>query len=175
LLEGSRVPSKPAKGKVTLTQSEFPGGIRIWGSNPAILWTSSKAELDGVHLHAYKNDDDLTPEIDETFASVTIDDVDLTPEAVRTLMAQSALPHLSGRVVTLRCPTCNLAAFDEGALAFAPEASRKCRNGCRTKVLSRGRFRKVVSNPLVGALSQLAETAVRAPRRHDLELLPETL
>lgn len=36
------------------------------------------------------------------------------------------------------------------------------------------RVRKVVSNPLPRVLAQLSASAVRSPRKHDLELLPET-
>jgi hypothetical protein len=27
-------------------------GIQIWGSNPAILWTGSQIEEEGIHIHA---------------------------------------------------------------------------------------------------------------------------
>ena len=29
------------------------GGLLIWGSNPAILWTATRDEEAGVHAHAY--------------------------------------------------------------------------------------------------------------------------
>jgi hypothetical protein len=34
----------PAKTTIEIKQSEFPGGIQIWGSNPAFLWTQPKPE-----------------------------------------------------------------------------------------------------------------------------------
>lgn len=174
LLGGPRHPPKVAKAKKSLKQADYAGGICVWGSNPAIMWTANKAELLGVHVHAYRNVGDTEPEIDETFASVTVDGVTLGPEPTRILMAQMALPHLAGRVVAARCDGCGSLAFDEGDAAFSPKAERKC-GKCRKRVLAKGRFRNVVSNPLVSALARLAETAVRAPRKHDLELLPETL
>jgi len=175
LLQSSRIPGKQAKTKASLKQCDYAGGIRVWGSNSAILWTSRQPELNGIHLHAYKHVDDAEPAIDETFATVTVDRITLMPEPTRILMAQSALPHLEGRVVTARCRICGRAAVDDETQAFSPKALRICENNCGASVPSPVRLRKVVSNPLVASLSQLAASAVRTPRKHDLQLLPETL
>jgi hypothetical protein len=41
--------------------------------------------------------------LDETYGKVTIDGVTLSPAMVRTLMAQSALPSLAKRVLSIDC------------------------------------------------------------------------
>jgi hypothetical protein len=33
---------------LNIQQSEFPGGLQIWGSNQAVLWTGPEAEWEGI-------------------------------------------------------------------------------------------------------------------------------
>ena len=74
---------------LSLAQRDFPGGIQIWGSNPAFVWTSEDAEEEGIHVHAFEVSGE-TPSLDDTYSEVVIDGIDLDPVMVRTLMAQSA-------------------------------------------------------------------------------------
>ena len=110
---------EPKRGKKqghpgkTFNQSDYPGGIQLWGSNPAILWTNPKAEEEGIHLHAFDENDDIV--IDDTFSKLNIDGLDLDPDMVRIFMAQSALPHIMGRLVELLCPHCNLVVSPTGS------------------------------------------------------------
>ena len=92
--------SRPAGRSIEICQGDYPGGIQIWGSNQAFLWTSDRHEDDGIHLHAFLSDDDELPTIDETFSEISVDGVRLDPTVVRVWMAQSALPHLRGRVLS---------------------------------------------------------------------------
>jgi hypothetical protein len=161
-----------ASRRLTIRQGEFPGGIQIWGSNQALVWTSTKPEEEGIHVHAFREDG--TPAHNDTFAEVTIDGVSLDAQMVRVLMAQSALPHVWHRVVSSTCPGCGMSQFDAGTDAFTPRVARSC-TACGRSVASRGRLRKTIANPLVAALSGLAAYAPRAPQRHDLGLIPETL
>ena len=39
----------PAGRSIDIRQSEYPGGLQIWGSNPAFLWTGSRHEEEGIH------------------------------------------------------------------------------------------------------------------------------
>jgi hypothetical protein len=57
--------TKPAGRTLDIRQSDYPGGIQIWGSNPAFLWTSSVREEEGIHVHASRTDDEQDPVIDE--------------------------------------------------------------------------------------------------------------
>lgn len=163
----------PAGQSLNISQSDYPGGIQVWGSNPAIIWSAEKAEEAGIHVHAFKADDEL-PAIDDTFSAVIIDGVTLDPTMVRTLMAQNALPHLAGRVFSMECVNCNHRAFDEDTEAFTPEVGRRCPQ-CGGNLTGSGRVRKAISNPLIEALERLASHAPRQPQRHSLGFLPETL
>ncbi|MGH9422483.1 MAG: hypothetical protein ACRD3J_21080, partial [Thermoanaerobaculia bacterium] len=82
-------PTKPkhSRKKFVHRQDEFPGGIQIWGSNPAFLWTGSRCEEEGIHIHAFTSDK-TKPDVDDTFGTVIIDGVELDAAMVRTFMAQ---------------------------------------------------------------------------------------
>lgn len=162
-----------AAQSLRIRQKEYPGGIQIWGSNPAIIWSADKAEEEGIHVHGFKGEDS-EPDLDETFSMVTIDGVTLDPVMVRTLMAQNALPHISGRVFSMRCVDCNRPAFDAGEAAFTAEINRRC-SKCGGSLSGSGRLRKAIANPLVDVLEGFAVKAPRSPQRHSLGFLPETL
>ena len=162
------MPDRP----LSIRQEDYPGGIQVWGTNSAILWTGELPEEEGIHVHGFGADGKLV--FDETYSAVTIDGEQLDPKAVRTLMAQNALPSLLGRVVTVVCPSCKKPQFDKGELAYTPTAVRSC-SACSTALRSNTRLRKVVSNPLVEQLKRLSALAPRPPQKHDLGLLPETL
>jgi len=163
----------PAGRPLRARQQEYPGGVQIWGSNPAIIWSAEKSEEEGIHVHAFKGEDSK-PDVDDTFSTVTIDGVTLDPVMVRTLMAQNALPHIAGRVFSMRCMDCNRPAFDADEEAFTPEVGRQC-SKCGGTLSGSGRLRKAIANPLVEALERLSFKAPRSPQRHSLGLLPETL
>lgn len=164
--------TKAAK-KLSLHQRDYPGGIQIWGSNQAIIWSSKRREEEGIHVHAFKRVGEL-PDIDDTFSSVRIDGASLNPVMVRTLMAQKSLPHLENRVVTLRCDGCDALEFSAGEQAYTPMAGRRC-SKCGDRLVGPGRLRKTIGNPLVATLERLAQNAPRPPQTHVTGLLPETL
>jgi hypothetical protein len=169
------LPRKPAKAvkPLSLRQRDYPGGIQIWGSNPAIIWSSKKREQEGIHVHAYKRDGGPANP-DETFSAVEIDGVSLDPIMVRTLMAQNSLPHLENRVVPLKCDSCGAMEFSAGTQAVTPVAGRTC-SKCGGHTKGATRLRKTISNPLIATLEHLAESAPRPPQKHATGLLPETL
>jgi len=164
---------KPAKEKLRIRQADYPGGIKIWGSNPAILWTGQQSEEEGIHVHAFHRDGGKAMP-DDTFSQVTIDGVSLDPLMVRTFMAQNTLPHIENRVVAMNCPTCGQAKFSVGEHAFTPAARHHCTK-CGSDFRSSSRFRKTIGNPLVAILERLAGYAPRRPQKHSIGLLPETL
>lgn len=163
-------PSKSAKA-INIRQSEFQGGIQIWGSNPAFFWSSDRNEEEGIHVHVYETDGN-TRLFDDTYSDVTIDGVSLEPMMVRTLMAQRALPHIENRVVSLTCVQCHASEFSIGEEAFTPISRRKCTN-CGGKLYWTGRLRRVIGNPLIEILGNLAQHAPRTPQQHSSGLLPE--
>ena len=164
---------KRSRRKFVHRQEEFPGGIQIWGSNPAFLWTGTRSEEEGIHIHAFTSDE-TKPEVDDTFGTVIIDDVELDATMVRTFMAQGALPHIAGRVTSINCPFCKRSQFNTGDDAFTPVVERSC-DHCNRAFTARGRLRKTIANPLPAILERLGRTAPRAPRKHSMDLIPETL
>jgi hypothetical protein len=168
-----RLATKGAGRRLTIRQADYPGGIQIWGSNPAFLWTSPASEEEGIHVHAFLHDCDKDPVIDETYSEVRIDGIRLNARMVRLFMAQSGLPHLKGRVIAADCPSCGKPKFATGDEAFTPALTHNC-DRCGREFSTSGRARKVIPNPLPAVLSRLASTASRQPRVHDMGLLPES-
>ena len=107
-----------------IKQNDFPGGIQIWGSNPAIFWTNPNSE--------------------------------------------------EGRVVSLSCPECGGAHRSSDTASFTPSEFHQC-STCGKEFRSRGRRRRLISNPIVKQLEALERHAPRLPQKFDLGLLPETL
>lgn len=157
--------------RLDIKQSDYPGGIQIWGSNPAILWTGEQHEVSGIHVHLY-SDNGTTRVIDDTFGTVIIDNVKIEPDMVRKLMAQTCLPHLSSRIMSLNCNDCGEYYFDEYANAYSPSVVRECQN-CKNLVTSNSRIRKVVSNPLVKIFNDLAKNSINPRQIHNMDLIPE--
>ena len=163
--------TKPAGRTLNIKQAQYLGGIQIWGSNPAFLWTSPVPEAEGIHVHAYRSDDQ-EPAIDETYSTVTIDGVELDAQMVRVFMAQSALPHLRRRIVAAECPSCGEHKFCNGKAGFSPALTHRC-GSCAREFSVRGRIRKTIANPLPALLAGLTQHSSRPPQTHDLGLLPE--
>ncbi len=171
----SRRKPRRTRRVLRLRQAKYAGGIQIWGSNPAILWTAGNAPESGIHVHAYESDDySLAPSVDETFSRVIIDGVELDELQVRTLMAQRALPHIADRVAHLSCRKCGFEPFDEDSDAFSPRVRSECPK-CLGRFSTPGRLRKLIVNPLLKRLDLLATSAPRRPQVHDLGLIPEVL
>lgn len=141
-----------AKGILDIRQADYPGGLQIWASNPALIWTSSRREREGIHVHGWRSSNAL-PKIDGTFGCVRIDGIELNEEQLRVFMAQTALFYLRRKVVALNCPTCGVGIFDRGEAAFRPKNARTCES-CGTYFTTERR-RKVVSNPFVTAVKKL--------------------
>lgn len=130
-----------------IRQEDYPEGIAIWASNPALIWTAPRPEEKGIHVHAFGANI-----INDTYASVMIDGIEIETEYVAALMAQNALGYLKGRVVSLICPSCKSPHFDREDMAFKPHSNHKC-DECET-IFSQGQ-KLVVSNPLAEKLERL--------------------
>lgn len=148
-----------AKGKLDIRQADYPGGLQIWASNPALIWTSRRREEEGIHVHGWHRPG-VHPRLDGTFAHVRIDGIDLDEEQLRIFMAQNALVYLKGKVVALDCPSCGESIFDRGEAAFRPRNEHHC-GSCGTAFFTRHR-RRVVSNPFVNTVKALRKA--RVPR-----------
>ena len=117
----SRRKTVRAKGALDIKQSDYPFGLQIWASNPALLWTSARSEEEGIHVHGWERDT-IDPQLDGTFDTVRVDGIELDEQQLRHFMAQNALVYLRGKVRSLTCPGCGTQKFDRGDMAFRPEA-----------------------------------------------------
>jgi transposase-like protein len=136
-------------------QADYPGGMQIWASNPAILWTASTPEHDGIHVHA----DGYGHFVDETFDRVVLDGIELNEQHLRLYMAQKAVAYLADKVVSINCPDCGLAHCDVGDDAFRPHQRHICHD-CGAEFVTPGRRKLVVSNPFVETVSALRQAAI---------------
>ncbi len=170
------VPSNPTPSKLILdiNQVNYPGGIQIWGSNPAIFWTNPKAEESGIHVHLFDDNGQIISEMDNTYGKVIIDGIELDSNDVRMYMAQSILPHIKGRTQSIYCTQCNKPHTSKGENAFTPSESHEC-DTCGATFRMKGRKRKVISNSIVDQLKKLSQLAPRSPQTFELGLLPETI
>jgi hypothetical protein len=162
----------PAPRQLKLKQTEYPGGIQIWGSNPALIWTSEVAEEEGVHIHAYEAADTM-PTVDETFSSINIDGINLDAAMVRLLMAQSTLPFLKGRIASIECAMCGSPLLSTGQWAYTPRVWHMCSH-CGKVSRASGRLRATVANPLPAMLDSLAAGAPRPRQANTVELVPDS-
>lgn len=174
LLERKARRSVEAPRIVEIRQSDYPGGLQIWGSNPAIVWTSDAPEETGIHLHGFKTATEDMPELDDTYAKVVIDGLELDALQVRHFMAQSAMPHLEGRLVALRCRACGEPHFDTGELAFTPHINHDCAS-CGASFTAPTQTKKTISNPFAAVRTSLAASAPNPLRNDKLGLRPETI
>jgi transposase-like protein len=163
----------PAPQSLDIKQQDFPGGIQIWGSNPAIVWTAHKSEEEGIHVHGYR-DAHSEPAFDGTFHSVSIDGMSLDADMVRCFMAQSAMPHIRERVIYLKCPSCGGEHFDRGELGYVPHDEHHCEH-CGRFFKAPTRIKKTIGNPFIRTREQLAGFAIRTPQRPYLNLRLEAI
>lgn len=141
-------PNRP----LDIKQADYPGGLQIWASNPALVWTSEKPEEEGIHVHGFNAKGEIA--FDETYSAVKIDGIQLNEEHVKYYMAQSALEYLRNKVACLVCPQCNQDHFDQDDLAFEPHAVHQCEH-CQEKFSTPGRRRLVVSNPFLATRERI--------------------
>lgn len=174
LLGAKRPKQVAAPRKIKVSQADYPGGLQIWGSNPAIVWTGGKPEEVGIHVHGFRTSTQEMPELDDTFSDVVVDGVRLDAGQVRTYMAQSAMPHIEGRVVDLACPSCGLAHFDQDEWAFTPHVDHCCK-GCGATFQASSQLKKTIGNPFAGVRRRLAQLAPNTLREDKLGLRPETI
>ncbi len=173
-LEGQARQVVRAPRDIVLRQRDYPGGIQIWGSNPAIVWTADGPEEVGIHVHGFTDETQEFPPVDDTYASVVIDEIKLNANQVRLFMAQSAMPHLEGRVVSLECPSCQAPHFDTGEDAFTPHMEHHCMS-CGTIFSARSSIKKTIGNPFADIRRMLGANAPHPLRNDKLGLRPETI
>lgn len=143
-----------APRELDIEQCSYPGGMQIWASNPALLWTSDRPEETGLHVHLYDAAGAIV--VDDTFDRVVVDGLELNELQVQYFMAQQALPYLAGKVSNLVCPRCDTPHFDTGDLAFSPHIEHECEQ-CSTKFSSKGRRKLTIANPFIAMKVRLLD------------------
>lgn len=143
-----------APRSLDVEQSSYPGGMQIWASNPALLWTSDRPEEAGLHVHLYDAGGFIV--VDDTFDRVVVDGLELNESHIQYFMAQQAVSYLTEKLSNLVCPTCSTPHFDTGDLAFSPHIEHECAQ-CGAKFSSKGRRKLVVANPFVATKARLLD------------------
>lgn len=133
--------------ELDVSQKDYPGGIQVWASNPAIIWTADRPEEAGIHVHLF-NDKSSPPLVDDTFGKVKIDGVELDDIMIRYYMVQKSLDYLKKYIVSLKCPKCKSDHFDIGDNAINPHKTHTCEH-CNHTFEDSTRYKGVVSNPSV--------------------------
>jgi len=146
--------------KLIVDQKDYPGGIQIWGSNPAIIWTAARSEEAGMHVHLFKSKNGM-PEIDDTYGYVEIDGIELNDQMIRYYMVQKSLSYLSKYITSETCPKCNKEHFDKEDKALNPHKIHECEH-CGNIFEDKTRFKGVVSNPILKRLASLEKNKDRA-------------
>jgi transposase-like protein len=153
-------PTVPGRGPLRIDQSQkyFGGGMLIWGSNPAIVWTAQRNEESGVHVHVFDGQNS-SPTVDDTYDIVDVDGLRLEASMVRVFMVQQSFAHLRGLLSHVRCSACNASHFDELApFAVEPHQNHTCTSCGHLEYTSA----PTISNPVVDILDQLYANAARA-------------
>lgn len=140
-----------SKKVLNIKQKDFEGGIKIWASNPAILWTLNRPEEEGIHIHCYDRNNNKV--IDDTFGKVIIDNIELDYWEIRTYMAQSNIDFLNEKVASKKCANCNKDLFYTGEEAFVPKTKWKCKECSYTNKFNR----RYILNPIIDKLKLLRE------------------
>jgi len=146
-----------AQQALKISQEDYPGGLKLWASNPAILWTVPRPEHEGLHVHVYKSGSEERLK-DDTFTKVIIDGKVINEQMARHLMAQQALQYLKNKIVSLECPKCGEEHFDDDEKGFYPHKDHICEH-CGVEFQTPGKRRLVVRNPLSAMLNNLRLTA----------------
>ena len=142
------------KTKLIINQIDYPGGIQIWGSNPAIIWTATRPEQAGIHIHLFKEKGGL-PFSDETYGYVEIDGIVLDPQMLRYYMVQKSFPYLAKYLDSIVCPKCLGEHFDKGDKGLNPHKIHECES-CGHIFSDTSKYKSgIVSNPIIACLKKI--------------------
>lgn len=158
LLDDSPIerPMKKAKRRLEIDQRSplYSGGVRLWGTHPAILWTAIREEDEGIHVHAYHAGEE-SAFVDETYGAVSIDGIELDPRAIRSFMVQQQAPMVYEKLARVVCMKCSRAIVEDKApKAIMPSTEHLCDCGHLTITAD-----PVIANEMGDVLVRLYESA----------------
>jgi hypothetical protein len=132
----------------------FSGGVKLWGTHSAILWTAERAEEDGVHVHAYETGSKVAAP-DETYGRVIIEGVELNPRAVRSFMVLQQSELHRDKLELVRCDACGRAVVEDKApKAITPSTEHSCECGHIVRSAQ-----PVIANEMPAVVARLYESA----------------
>lgn len=115
---------------ITLNDPKFSGGVQLWGSNAAIVWTAPRIEESGIHVHAYDANGNRV--IDNTYSFVEVNGEIIQCEMVQLLQVQLALPEIRQYLSCTTCTHCHQPHFHRGYHAAHPTQIHQCAY-CKTQ------------------------------------------
>lgn len=131
---------EPAEASLVIDSTSY-SGVAIWPSNRAIVWTMAAPERVGIHVHAW--DSEGRRVVDETYAQVVLDGVEIDRSALSWLAAQKEIAQ-GAPVVRLSCQECDEPLLSPTTDWITPVTAHECRSCGST---TRTRLRSFV-NPL---------------------------
>lgn len=145
---------KPKPFTIDQCEPRLNGGIRLWGTHPAILWTAARDEEDGVHVHGFKKGrEKVAP--DETYGRVIVDGIELDPRAVRAFMVLRESESLRDKLRLVRCEACGrVLVEDKAPQAITPSTEHACECGQVVHTAE-----AVIANEMPSIVSRLYENA----------------
>jgi len=142
-------PTPVAAPRTLAVDSVDVDGIALWPSNAAIVSTMSRAEEEGIHVHAWNDLGALV--VDDTYATVTLDGRAIDLQLLRVLAVQRALAH-GAPVVSLGCAGCGRTLVSGGDGWMEPKTAHICASCGETTRTTRKSF-----------VNPLAEVCPKAP------------
>lgn len=140
------------KRRLQIPSSDFKGGVQIWGSAEALIWTGNHEEEYGIHVHAY---DGLGCRvIDDTYGYVRVDGIHLDIPSTRLYTIQKSLRFIRTRLGVAKCASCGSAICDIGRSSTRPNTIHVCAK-CGTKTKTSV---ALISNPI----SELANYSTKS-------------
>jgi len=149
-------PMRKVERRLDINQRDpiYSGGIRLWGTHPAVLWTAEREEEEGIHVHAYYAGEE-SASVDQTYGAVSIDGIELDPRAVRSFMVQQQAPLVREKLTRVVCTKCSQAIVaDKAPKAITPSTEHVCDCGHVTTTAE-----PVIANETPAVFAQLYENA----------------
>ena len=113
--------------EVDILKDEYPGGIEMYGTHKALIWTSTVPQESGIHLHCYA-EGGKNRLVDDTYGIVDLNGVRLNPTETQLLQAQLISSYLRPFVKTVYCPKCHSPQKDIHDRACTPHVNFTCEN-----------------------------------------------
>lgn len=83
----SEPPTKIVNRLITIDKNEYLGGIELYGTHKALLWTSPIPQESGIHVHCYASGG-LKRVVDDTYGVVYLNETLLDLTETQLLQAQ---------------------------------------------------------------------------------------